>query len=336
MTALVEVEDLTVTIGGPRREKRILRGVTFAIAAGQIHGLVGESGAGKSMTGRAISRLLPDNAKVGGSITFGGQDVLGLRGKALLDYRARSVATIFQDPSTHLNPLRRISDFMTESLTTMGGLRYREAVSRGCDLLVEVGVADPSRVMDQYPHQLSGGLLQRIMIGGALSLEPRLLIADEPTTALDTTTQTDVMGLLERLRRDHDMAVLLITHDLMLAASACDRIGVLYAGELLEHGGAEDIYHRPLSPYTRGLLASRPDVTTTTRRLPVIPGRPLSADDAPSGACSFVDRCGLVTPECRTGAIPLARAGDRLVRCIHADAEAVAQDRAPVSERTRT
>jgi oligopeptide/dipeptide ABC transporter ATP-binding protein len=316
---LLVVDGLHVDIIRNKRTCAILRGVSLRIEAGRIHGLVGESGAGKSMTGRAITQLLPAAARVSGRIEFNGAPVNALRGRKLRELRARSIATIFQDPAAHLNPLLRIGDYMNEALITIGGVSRTEANKRSASLLGEVGVEDPDRVLRQYPHQLSGGLLQRVMIGGALSMDPQLLIADEPTTALDVTTQRDVMSLLERLRRERGLAVLLVTHDLALAANLCDDVSVLYAGEVLERANARDIYERALSPYTASLLAARPDPSRRADRLPAISGRPLTAEEARPHQCCFADRCQRAISACREGAIPLRTNGLREVRCIRAE-----------------
>ena len=230
---LLAIEGLTVRLPVEGEQRAVLRDVSIALRPGEALGLVGESGSGKSMTARAVDRLLPPGAEVEGSIRFDGHDVMGLTGAEFRAYRD-DVAMIFQDPRAHINPVRRIGDFMTEALRTNGGVPKAEAARRAIGLLRNVGIPDGERRLHQYPHELSGGLLQRVMIATALLTEPRLLLADEPTTALAVTTQADVMGILDDLRREFDLTLLFITHDLELAAAVCDRTAVMYAGQIVE------------------------------------------------------------------------------------------------------
>ena len=214
------------------------------------------------MTARAIDRLLPRGAEVDGSIRFDGRDVGALAGAELRRYRSQ-VAMIFQDPRAHINPVRRIGDFMTEALRTNLGVPAAEARRRAVDMLGQVGIEDGERRLRQYPHQLSGGMLQRVMIAAALLTEPRLLLADEPTTALDVTTQAEVMAILDDLRREFGLAMLFITHDLELAAAICDRTAVMYAGQIVEIRSSALLHDDPLHPYTAALAAARPDIAQT-------------------------------------------------------------------------
>jgi oligopeptide/dipeptide ABC transporter ATP-binding protein len=309
---LLEVDGLTVRLpAGP-----VLRDVSFAISAGEALGLVGESGSGKSMTARAIDRLLPAGAASSGSIRFGGTEVGGLSGNSLRRYRS-DVAMIFQDARAHINPVRRIGDFMTEALRATGTPRA-EALERARALLAEVGISDPGRRLRQYPHELSGGMLQRVMIAAALLTRPRLLLADEPTTALDVTTQAEVMAILDELRRERGMALLFITHDLELAAAICDRTAVMYAGQVVEIRRSDLLHSDPLHPYTAALAAARPDITRTEPRLRAIPGRPLSAFEAPAEGCAFAARCGFAAPSCETGMLPLDELDGGHTRCMRA------------------
>ncbi|GAA3654460.1 ABC transporter ATP-binding protein [Nocardioides ginsengisoli] len=306
--------DLLVA-GEPRS---VLREVSFSVAAGEAVGLVGESGSGKSMTVRAIDRLLPAGARQRGSIRFAGQDVAALSGAALRTYRAE-VAVVFQDPRVHINPVRRVGDFMTEVLRTNRGVKRREAAQRAVAMLAKVGIPDGERRLDQFPHELSGGLLQRVMIASALLTEPRLLLADEPTTALDVTTQAEIMGLLDELRRDLGLSILFITHDLDLAAAFCDRTAVMYAGEIVEVRDARRLHDDPLHPYTAALGAARPLLDRTVRHLTAIPGRPLSALEAPPDACAFAPRCVHAEDACTSGAPALVDLDGGAVRCVRAD-----------------
>jgi oligopeptide/dipeptide ABC transporter ATP-binding protein len=292
----------------------VLRDVSLTVRPGEAVGLVGESGSGKSMTARAIDRLLPRGAEVTGSIRFGGEDVNGLTGAGLRRYR-NQVAMIFQDPRAHTNPVRRIGDFMTEALQANLAVPAAEARRRAVDMLAQVGIDDGAKRLRQYPHQMSGGMLQRVMIAAALLTKPRLLLADEPTTALDVTTQAEVMAILDGLRREFGLAMLFITHDLDLAAAICDRTAVMYAGQIVEIRASALLHDDPLHPYTAALAAARPDITQTAHRLRAIPGRPLSAFEAPSQECAFAPRCPHATDVCRTEVPALARLDGGLSRC---------------------
>ena len=314
---LLEVDGLTVRLAVEGERRPVLRDVSFTMRPGEALGLVGESGSGKSMTARAIDRLLPRGAGVAGEIRFGGQPVGALSGSALRRYRSE-VAMIFQDPRAHINPVRRIGDFMTEALRTNQSVPVRDARSRAVDMLGQVGIEDGERRLHQYPHELSGGMLQRVMIATALLTRPRLLLADEPTTALDVTTQAEVMAILDELRREFGLAMLFITHDLELAAAICDRTAVMYAGQVVEIRSSAQLHGDPLHPYTAALAAARPDVTQTAHRLNAIPGRPLSAFEAPADECAFAARCGYAQDRCRDGAPPVVELDGGLTRCVRA------------------
>jgi len=316
--ALLEVEELVVDLKVEGEMRTVLHGVSLAIAPGEAVGLVGESGSGKSMTARAVHRILPEGARVRGRIRFDGRDVLSLSGPALRRFRAE-VAMIFQDPRAHTNPVRRIGDFMTEALRTNGGVPRPEAEDRAVELLESVGISDGRRRLRQYPHELSGGLLQRVMIATALLTEPRLLLADEPTTALDVTTQAEVMAILDELRHELGLAMLFITHDLDLAAAVCDRTVVMYAGQVVEVRTSVLLHTDPLHPYTAALAGARPDVASSAERLLAIPGRPLSAFEAPADACAFAPRCPHVRDACRAARPPLLELDGGRSRCIRAD-----------------
>jgi oligopeptide/dipeptide ABC transporter ATP-binding protein len=314
---LLEVDGLTVRLDVRGAKRAVLRDVALTVRPGEALGLVGESGSGKSMTARAIDRLLPRGAETDGEIRFAGDPVGVLSGSALRRYRSE-VAMIFQDPRAHINPVRRIGDFMTEALRTTGGVPAREAGRRAVDMLGQVGIEDGQRRLHQYPHELSGGLLQRVMIATALLTKPRLLLADEPTTALDVTTQAEVMAILDELRREFGLALLFITHDLELAAAICDRTAVMYAGQIVEIRSSALLHSDPLHPYTAALAAARPDITQTSARLHAIPGRPLSAFEAPAGECAFAARCGYAQDPCRAAAPPVAEFDGGLSRCVRA------------------
>jgi oligopeptide/dipeptide ABC transporter ATP-binding protein len=313
MSHLLKVTDLSVqlTLGQARRE--VLTRVRLDIAPGEAMGLVGESGSGKSMTARSIARLLPAGATVSGTVEFDGVDVLSLTGSALRAHRA-TVAVVFQDPRAHINPVRRMDDFMTESLRVLERVSPREASSRAAAALDEVGIDDPGKRLRQYPHELSGGMLQRVMIATAILSRPQLLLADECTTALDVTTQAEVMAILDDLRRERGLSMLFITHDLELAGAVCDRTSVMYAGQVVETRAASVLHGDPLHPYSAALVEARPDITTTAERLVAIPGRPVSAFEAPSG-CRFAPRCPHATPACSAHEQEFTERDGGQVRC---------------------
>jgi oligopeptide/dipeptide ABC transporter ATP-binding protein len=296
MSAMLQVEDLSVKLQVEGETREVLTSVSLEIGAGEAMGLVGESGSGKSMTARAIARLLPEGALVGGRISFDGRDVLALTGSELRAHRAE-VAVIFQDPRAHINPVRRIDDFMGESLRVLKNLSTSAARKKSALALEEVGIDNPGKRLRQYPHELSGGMLQRVMIATALLTEPRLVLADESTTALDVTTQAEVMAILDELRRDRGLSMLFITHDLELAGAVCDRTCVMYAGQMVETRAANVLHNDPLHPYSAALVDARPSIDSTAPRLAAIPGRPLSAFEAPSG-CRFAPRCRFAQDSC--------------------------------------
>ena len=316
MSTLLEIEHLSAQLPLEGAMQTVLHDVTFTIGRGEAVGLVGESGSGKSMTARAVARLLPPGAEVGGVVRFDGHDVDALRGDALRDYRSE-VAMIFQDPRAHINPVRSIGDFLTEALRTNRSTPRADARRRAVDALRDVGIDDGERRLRQYPHELSGGLLQRVMIASALLTEPRLILADEPTTALDVTTQADVMAILDDLRREHGLALLFITHDLDLATAVCDRMCVMYAGQIVEMQEAARLADRPLHPYTAALSRARPAIEGEVHRLAAIRGRPLSAFEAPSG-CPYAPRCDFAQDGCIAQDPVLEELDGGSVRCLRA------------------
>jgi oligopeptide/dipeptide ABC transporter ATP-binding protein len=317
MAGLLDIDRLTVRLPIEGQPQTVLHDVSLTLDAGEAVGLVGESGAGKSMTARAVARILPKRAETEGTIVFGGVDVLTAEGRNLRSLRD-DIGIVFQDPRAHVNPVRRIGDFMTEALRTNHGVSNDEARRRSVRLLAEVGVPDGERRLRQYPHELSGGLLQRVMIAAALLTEPKLLLADEPTTALDVTTQAEVMAILDELRRERGLALLFITHDLDLAGAVCDRTVVMYAGQIVEQQPSSSLHERPRHPYTAALVGARPDVASTATRLTAIPGQPLSAFEAPAG-CAFASRCPLVLEACRAERPPLREVEGASVRCIRSE-----------------
>ncbi|MEV4688605.1 ABC transporter ATP-binding protein [Microbacterium sp. LWH3-1.2] len=313
---LLEIDSIgiSVTVGGEGRV--IVRDVSLAVEHGESLSLVGESGSGKSMTLKAILGLLPSTATVTGMIRFDGVDVLGLRGRELRAFLSRDVASVFQNPQASINPLARIGDFVCESLIAARGLSRRAAYDRAVATLESVGVSDAARRMNQYPHELSGGLLQRVMISQALVSEPRLLLADEPTTALDVTTQEEVMAILNEQRQRRGLAMIFVTHDLDLAAAGCDRIAVMYAGSIVETLPARGLHSSATHPYTKALLAARPGIGSTAARSQPIPGQPVAAFQAPSG-CPFHPRCPRATEVCRVERPALRSQGVSVAACHH-------------------
>jgi oligopeptide/dipeptide ABC transporter ATP-binding protein len=314
---LLELDGVSVSLPVEGEMRTVLQDVSLSIRPGESLGLVGESGSGKSMTARTIDRLLPNGAVVTGRVRFDGRDIMSLSGADLRRFRGE-VAMIFQDPRAHTNPVRRIGDFMTEALRTNAGVPMQEASRRAIALLTSVGIDDGERRLHQYPHELSGGLLQRVMIATALLTQPRLLLADEPTTALDVTTQAEVLAILNDLRSELRLAMLFITHNLELAAAICDRTVVMYAGQVVEVRESNKLHDQPLHPYTAALAAARPNIDATSHRLTAIPGRPLSAFEAPQDACAFTARCPHVADICRRGRPALVELDGGLTRCVRA------------------
>ncbi|WGD38299.1 ABC transporter ATP-binding protein [Lysinibacter sp. HNR] len=265
---LLEIQDLHASLHTRDHTLKLLNGVTLSLNRGEALGLVGESGSGKSLTTRAIIRMLTSDFQVRGTIHYDGESVMGMSRERLRLYRANDVGMIFQDPRAHVNPVHTIGDFLTEALVRNRGESRDAVAKRAVQILDEVGVRDPERRLRQYPHELSGGLLQRVMIASVLLAEPQLILADEPTTALDVTAQSDVMAILDEHRRARGLSLLFITHDLELAQACCDRLAVMYAGEIVEQG--EHVYEHPTHPYTMELLAARPSIEKRFERLPVM------------------------------------------------------------------
>jgi peptide/nickel transport system ATP-binding protein len=318
VTRLLDISDLHVELRVGAALRPVIHETTLSVGEGEALGLVGESGAGKSMTIRSIMRLLPPGATVSGKILFGDADLVRLDRKKMRSFLAADVAMIFQDPSTHINPVRTVGDFLTEALVTNNGVAKAEARRRVVGILQEVGIPDAVRRLSQYPHQLSGGLQQRVMIAAALAIKPRLLLADEPTTSLDVTTQAEVMAILDEQRRQGGLSMIFVTHDLELASAVCDRIAVMYAGFLVEERRAATLHEEARHPYTAGLLAARPSPAQRAARLCVVPGRPLSAFEVGEG-CPFLSRCTFAYERCRVER-PQVREVDRgKVRCHRAE-----------------
>ncbi|MCX5428382.1 ABC transporter ATP-binding protein [Streptomyces sp. NBC_00257] len=289
----LDIQGLRLTLPGTARP--VLDGVDLTVAPGETVSLVGESGSGKTLTSRSALRLLPPGAVTEGTVRVNGDDVLTADADRLRALRTGTVAMVFQDPRAALNPLRRIGDFLTEGVRATRTAARARATARATELLGAVGLDDT--VLRKYPGQVSGGMLQRVMIAAALMGEPALLLADEPTTALDVTTQAEVVALLARLRERFATALLFVTHDLDLAAAISDRVYVMYAGRIAEHGPAKQLFEHPRHPYTAALLASTPRLERTGGRLSAIEGRPPGLSTALTG-CAFAARCPLATEVC--------------------------------------
>ncbi|HTN25865.1 MAG TPA: ABC transporter ATP-binding protein [Solirubrobacteraceae bacterium] len=310
---ILEVDDLAVTFATGREDVEAVRGVSFCVAPGERLGIVGESGSGKTVSALAITGLLAPTARATGRVRFAGRDVGGPRSRERRGLRGRHVGTILQDPLTSLNPSMTIGAQITEALREHLHLDRAAARRRAIELLGDVGITDPARTVDEYPHRLSGGMRQRAMIAIALSCEPEIVVADEPTTALDVTIQAQIVELLVRLCDERDTALLLITHDLGILAGVAHRILVMYGGRIVEEAPVDDLFYRPAHPYTCALLASIPR-SDRAERPAGIRGEPATGVAPPAG-CSFERRCPRAQARCRTDDPILDAVGDDTHRC---------------------
>ena len=304
---MLSVRDLTVSLGPETAPVDIVAGVSFELGKGEILGLVGESGCGKSMTSLAVMGLLPQPGPRirAGRVLLEGCDVTQLQPWQRVEAGRGRMAMIFQEPMTSLNPVRRIGDQIAEAVRVHDRLSGPPAIDRARELLEQVRMPDPAMQLSAYPHQLSGGQRQRVMIAIALACRPQVLIADEPTTALDVTVQVQVLGLLRELCNRLDMAMLFITHDMGVIAQLADRVSVMYAGRIVETAGVEALFGRPRHHYTRGLMDCMPSRNSGARRLPTIAGQPPAPGTVGAG-CVFASRCAAVRETCRTAAPPRA------------------------------
>lgn len=332
MTHLLEVKNLQTQFPTRAGLVRAVDGVSFHLDAGELLGIVGESGCGKSVTSLSIMRLVAPPGKIsGGEILFEGRDLLKLSGEEMRQIRGDDIAMIFQDPMTSLNPVFTVGEQIAEALRLHRKLSRAAAREAAIEAMREVSIPDPARRINDYPHQLSGGMRQRVMIAMALACDPKLLIADEPTTALDVTIQAQILELLDELRKTRQLAVLLITHDLGVVAEVADRVAVMYTGRIVEEAPVEELFARPKHPYTEGLLSSVPKLTITeagkAERLTTIEGTVPSPANLPPG-CHFAPRCPHRMPRCTEGRIPLYQLEHAVrVRCVLYDlAAAVTAD----------
>ncbi|MCL1948721.1 MAG: ABC transporter ATP-binding protein [Turicibacter sp.] len=317
-TALLELKDFKVHFHASHEKTTVVKGVNLKIQPGEILGLVGESGCGKSVMSQSLMRLLEYSADVSyeGNILFDGQDILRMNPQELRKVRGNEIAMIFQDPMVSLNPVFTIGNQIEEVLKEHTRLSKKERKSRVLELLGLMEISEPARVSKQYPHELSGGMQQRAMIAIALACEPKLLIADEPTTALDVTTQAQIMKLLQKLNLELGMAILFITHDLGLVYESCHRAEVMYLGQTVESAPGRDLFELPKHPYTKGLAASIPSLTGARKeKLPVIPGIVPSLKEN-LGGCAFAKRCPYATEKCFQQIPPVFSIGEgRAIKC---------------------
>jgi oligopeptide/dipeptide ABC transporter ATP-binding protein len=309
--SLLEIEALRVEFPGADGPLAAVKGVDLALEAGEVVGLVGESGSGKSLTCRAVMRMIPEPGQIAaGSVRYDGEDVLGLSTAKLRDLRAHSIGMIYQNPFGSLNPTLRVGAQIAETLKVNRGMGRGAAKTEAVALLDRVGIEDPERRARAYPHELSGGMCQRVMIAIATASSPRLMLADEPTTALDVTTQAQILKLLGQMRAEEGMAMLLVSHDFGVIAQACDRVAVMYGGHIVETGPVETIYHEPEHPYTRALLNSVPELDSAgnVQRRAALAGHPPELADVIPG-CVFAPRCEHARPGCESISMKLEKVG---------------------------
>jgi peptide/nickel transport system ATP-binding protein len=323
-TPLVSLRDVTVTFQG-KPDVHAVNGVSFDLVPGEVLGILGESGSGKSVTLKTLLRILPEKrTRITGSISVAGMDVLALSGKSLADYRGRVASMIFQDPALALDPVYTIGQQIAEGVIRHEGVSMASACARALEMLELVRIPSAKRRLDAYPHEMSGGMRQRAMIALALACRPKLLLADEPTTALDATVQIQILLLLRELQKELGMSVIFVTHDIGAAVEVSDKLAVMYAGKFIETGSVRDIIRDARHPYTRGLLAANLHDAARGQKLEAIPGSPPKLDAIPT-TCSFAPRCTHAVPRCHAELPPLVALGEnRHVRCILAENAAIA------------
>jgi peptide/nickel transport system ATP-binding protein len=309
-TSILSVENLSVSIGAGKNITDILKDVSFSLTPGKTLGIVGESGCGKSMTALAVMGLLPEGTQASGQIVFDSRNLLEFSAKDWTSVRGARIAMVFQEPMTALNPVMTVGNQLGEMLIVHEGLSRTEARVAAIDLLTQVGIADPEARVDTYPHEMSGGMRQRVMIAMALACRPDILIADEPTTALDVSIESQILDLLLTLQQKHGMALLLISHNLAVISEMSDDVIVMYAGRVVESGPVTQVLGQPRHPYTRGLMSSIPDRNRQRERLPTIPGTVPTLRFRPSG-CEFAARCPQVQDQCRLASVALRKLSDQ-------------------------
>jgi peptide/nickel transport system ATP-binding protein/oligopeptide transport system ATP-binding protein len=317
--ALLEVENLTIEVRNRHKHASVVRDVSLQVGVGEALGIVGESGSGKSLTLRALLGVLPKGIEVaGGSISYRGKVLVkdGRLTDELRSLRGREIGMVFQDATSALDPVIRVGDQITESLRRHTRLGRKAAEARAIELMDRMGIPDSRRRVRQYPHEFSGGMRQRVMIAMAIACNPSLLLCDEPTTALDVTTQTEILELLAELRREQGLAVIFVSHDLGVIAEVCERVCVMYCGQIIETGMRADVFGAPQHPYTLGLIESAPDIEAPSPALAAIPGEAPDPTVPPAG-CRFNPRCPMPIEECRSGGFPLIPlSGGRATACI--------------------
>ena len=319
MTKLVEIDHLNIRFTGERTVHAV-NDLSLSLGEGEVLGLLGESGSGKSVTLRALMRLLPrKRTQISGSVKVLERDVLAMSDDDLSDFRGQTVSMIFQEPALALDPVYTIGKQIAETVMRHEGKSEREGMARALEMLEVVRIPSAKRRLDSYPHEMSGGMRQRAMIALALSCKPKILLADEPTTALDATVQIQILLLLRELQREFGMSVIFVTHDIGVAIEICDRVAVMYAGQIVEQGTLRQIVRSPVHPYAKGLLASTVHGAKRGARLETIPGTPPSLDKAPHN-CSFAPRCSQALPRCSEQLPPNVELGDgRTARCVLAE-----------------
>ena len=319
MSNLVEIRDLNIRFTGERTVHAV-NDISLSLGEGEVLGLLGESGSGKSVTLRALMRLLPKKrTQIAGHVRVMGRDVLALDDEELSDFRGQTVSMIFQEPALALDPVYTIGRQIAESVMRHEGKSQAEATAQALEMLEVVRIPSAKRRLDAYPHEMSGGMRQRAMIALALACKPKILLADEPTTALDATVQIQILLLLRELQREFGMSVIFVTHDIGVAIEICDRVAVMYAGQIVEQGTLRQIVRSPIHPYAKGLLASTVHGAKRGQRLETIPGTPPSLDKAPHN-CSFAPRCGFAQARCLEAMPPQVEVGaGRVARCILAE-----------------